>query len=189
MNTMKALPASALALIALLMLSLFTSCAGDSTPQVPAPETSLIKDAGYVAPDLAPDTLPAETLATEPAETTETAASPTAVSAEGIYVMNTTTCTGIDSHSPTGASSEFALAVGRVYLHTQIGMPASSSGTIQHVWKHNGKAISTVDLTVKGPSFRTWSYKTLSDKMAGNWTVDVLTGSGELLETVTFAVN
>lgn len=183
MKTMKALFSSALALVVILMLSLFTSCSGTESQDLPAPEASLVKTIALEDTDIieaSSDTLPAETLSVKEA---------LKVSSEGISILNATTCTAVDEHLPSGAASEFSKEVGRVYLHTQIKMPKEQSGAIQHVWKRNGKVVSTVDLTVKGPTFRTWSYKTVTEKMTGNWTVDVQTAAGELLETVSFDVN
>lgn len=183
MKTMKALFSSALALVVILMLSLFTSCSGSESQEISGPEASLIQtvsDEGNDIIEVVEDTLAAETLSVKEA---------TKVSSEGISLLKAITCTAVEAHLPTGASSEFTKEVGRVYLHTQIKMPEGESGAIQHVWKRNGKVVSTVDLSVKGPTFRTWSYKTVTEKMTGNWTVDVQTAAGEVLETVPFDVN
>jgi hypothetical protein len=186
MNPLKALFSSAIALVAILMLSLFTSCSGNESQLSVDTEAPLIETTAHTAATTQPtiEKLPAETLAVK---------EETKVSTSGISLLKATTCTAIEGHLPAGAFSEsdsyrVSQEIGRVYLHTQIKMPEGQSGTLQHVWKRDGKVVSTVDLTVKGPTFRTWSYKTITQKMTGNWTVDVQTAAGEVLETVKFEV-
>ena len=108
--------------------------------------------------------------------------------AAGIHVLKARTCTGIEQYEPVGEGTEFSTEVGRVYLYTKIGMPAGETGKIKHVWKLEGKEISTVELDVRGPNFRTRSYKTITEKLKGNWTVDVLDAGGKLLETTAFVI-
>jgi hypothetical protein len=43
-------------------------------------------------------------------------------------------------------------------------------------------------LLVKGPTYRTASYKTMNADLAGKWTVEIATENGEILEAVDFQV-
>lgn len=187
MNSLKALFTSALAIVLLCMLALFTGCS-DQEPEPQATSSAPIHTTNY-KPDLdaaSLEMLEAESLAIEAA--TEARFATKNVSSEGISVIRSATCTGISKHEPVGTAASFSLDVGRVYLYTQVEMPKTDTGLIQHVWKFNGKPISVVELKVNGPTFRTRSYKTITEKMAGEWTVDVVTESGDIIETVTFSV-
>ena len=60
---------------------------------------------------------------------------------------------------------------------------------IRMFWKHDGRIKSRVDLDVgTSPGWRTWSRKTMTASDAGDWTVEVRTWDGRLLDTVEFEV-
>jgi hypothetical protein len=94
-------------------------------------------------------------------------------------------CTEIDNREPVGVASSFSANTDRVYLHSSVRLPKGETATIQHVWKRDGNTISTVDLEVRGPRWRTRSYKTAP--ASGNWTVDIVAG-GNVLESVSFTI-
>ncbi|MEM6272112.1 MAG: DUF2914 domain-containing protein [Bacteroidota bacterium] len=104
-----------------------------------------------------------------------------------LQVAQAVTCTAIDNREPVGTASTFSNDVGRIYCYSAITLPKGEISTIQHVWKLEGKVISTVELDVQGPRWRTRSYKTITPKMAGNWTVEITAG-GNVLETLSFTV-
>ena len=118
---------------------------------------------------------------------TESGDSLPAATTASISINKAMFCTAIAEREPIGIATTFTKDVGRVYLYSQIKLPKGSHATIQHVWKLEGKTICTVDLKVRGPRWRTRSYKTITPKMAGNWTVDVMTG-GKLLESFDFQI-
>lgn len=172
MKTMKFFVSSSLALCAMIVLVLFTSCSveGKNDPianeiHTPANLASYIADAGH------PEEMPADTH-----------------KVDGMSVAKSVICSGIENREPVGIGTSFSLDVGKVWFYTRIEMPKGKSGTIKHVWKRDGKVISTVELSVKGPSFRTRSYKTITKHMKGNWTVDVVNESGNILQTDSFVI-
>lgn len=95
-------------------------------------------------------------------------------------------CTSIEDREPVGVATSFS-GVERVYFFTEI-KDAGENEMIQHVWYYNGTRLLTVDLTVSGPRWRTWSHKKVIG-MKGPWHAEVVSSSGEVLRTVSFVID
>ena len=163
MKAMKLLPASALLLIVLLTATLFIQVAKADSP---------------TTPDLFEICIPTDgTLADIPAPTHE------------IQVLRSSTCLEIDAREPAESGTQFEIADGRVYCFSEIQCPKGDPHAIKHVWKHEGKVVSSVSLQILGPTYRTWSYKTLGEGHAGKWTVEVQTASGDILDSNAFTID
>jgi hypothetical protein len=116
------------------------------------------------------------------------AAEPSAGAASGVEVPEVVVCTGVANRKPEGEGTEFAADVGRLYCFTHI-KGVSGTADIQHKWYLNDALVSTVTLTVKAASWRTYSYKTIGAGMSGSWRVDVVEGATDaVLESVAFTV-
>jgi len=77
--------------------------------------------------------------------------------------------------------------------YTAIYAPAGLRQRVSHVWRHGGRVIETVSLApVQGgrrEGYRTYSRKTsFPDAPEGRWSVDVVTGSGQLIGRLRFRV-
>ncbi|MEY3444759.1 MAG: hypothetical protein RLZZ519_3040 [Bacteroidota bacterium] len=105
-----------------------------------------------------------------------------------ISVSEAVTCHAVENHEAVDESSFFLAENGRVWLYSQVELPENSVGLIQHIWKLNGEEQHRVELLVKGPTYRTASYKTMNTDLAGKWTVEIATENGEILEAVEFQV-
>jgi hypothetical protein len=105
-----------------------------------------------------------------------------------ISIAHAVTCHAVDAHEPVDESSFFLAENGRVWLYSEVEMPENSVGLIQHIWKRNGEERHRVELLVKGPTYRTASYKSMNADLAGQWTVEIATENGEILETIDFQV-
>jgi len=84
-------------------------------------------------------------------------------------------------------------AWGGVTAYTAVYAPAGLRQAIEHVWRRNGTLLARVPLSpVQGgraQGFRTWSRRTdLTPPLAGRYTVDVLTASGQLIGRLRFTV-
>jgi hypothetical protein len=80
-----------------------------------------------------------------------------------------------------------------VVAYTAVYAPAELRQPIAHVWRHDGRVVNVVTLSpVRGgrrEGFRTFSRKsTFPDDPAGQWTVDVVTTSGQLIGRLRFSV-
>jgi uncharacterized membrane protein YvlD (DUF360 family) len=93
-----------------------------------------------------------------------------------------------------GALSAAALAAwGGVIAYTAVHAPAGLRQAIEHVWRRDGALIGRVPLSPvlggRAEGFRTWSRRAeFSPPVAGRYTVDVLTESGQLIGRLRFTV-
>lgn len=93
-------------------------------------------------------------------------------------------CTGVESRKPIGEGTEFEASAGRLYCWTKI-TAKNTPTTIKHIWFVDGKNVAEVPLSIKFPSFRTWSNKAI---WPGDWKVEVVSESGETLTSMDFTV-
>jgi hypothetical protein len=74
---------------------------------------------------------------------------------------------------------------GRVYYLTRVS-GALPGGRLLHVWYHGGEERATVELTLGGEAWRTWSYKTMHPGSKGAWRVEAVDEEGRTLHSVEF---
>jgi hypothetical protein len=70
-------------------------------------------------------------------------------------------------------------------------LTSDSPTTIEHRWYHAGQLRQTMKLTLptaRGPGFRTYSRKTISEDRSGEWTVEVRTSDGTVLREERFVI-
>jgi hypothetical protein len=103
---------------------------------------------------------------------------------EGLVVLEAAFGTDVVDRELQGQADEFEVGT-RVYLWSRLGGGQEGDGIV-HVWMLNGEEIQAIDLHVDASNWRTWSYKTLFDGMAGDWTVEIRTADGDLLGSYGF---
>ena len=101
-------------------------------------------------------------------------------------VARASICTSIADREPVGAATSFT-NVERLYFFTEI-IDAGENEVVQHVWYFKDEPLLTVDLTVNGPRWRTWSHKNIAG-MKGPWRAEVVNNKGEVLRAVSFTVD
>jgi len=82
---------------------------------------------------------------------------------------------------------------GSLVAHTAVFAPAGLNQSIAHVWRRNGEAVAIISLSpIQGgrrEGFRTYSRKAdFKGDPSGEWAVDVVTGSGQLIGRLRFTV-
>lgn len=82
---------------------------------------------------------------------------------------------------------------GGLVAYTAIYAPAGLRQPVEHVWRHRGRVVTVVRLSPvlggRQEGFRTYSRKTGFPADAGGpWSVDVVTGSGQLIGRLRFRV-
>jgi hypothetical protein len=102
---------------------------------------------------------------------------------------------GLEPVGPLGSSISAANLrdFGGVAAYTAIYAPAGLREPVFHVWKKDGRPVTTVPLSpVRGgraEGFRTYSHKTdFGPSPAGRWEVDVVTEHGQLVGRLRFVV-
>jgi hypothetical protein len=90
----------------------------------------------------------------------------------------------VDSVQSISSSS-----IHELYCFTKITASEDAESQIVHEWYRNDELVSRCVLPVRGTTWRTYSKKLVSSDMAGDWRVDVLDSTGNLLKTVKFTLN
>ena len=132
----------------------------------------------------APVEVSASAAGADAAPATENAAP---ASASTMKVIESALCTSVDNRVPAGQGSSFPSSVGRVYFWTNIegAVPPTQ---IRHIWYFKGEKMAEITLAVKYSTNRTWSYKTILPEWAGDWSVEAVDESGNVLTTASFKV-
>jgi len=105
----------------------------------------------------------------------------------GLAVAEAAVATGVVDREPQGAAETFAPAVGELYCWTKV--TGAADGTkIEHVWYHGDQEVARIAVTVNGPTWRTWTRKTIPAEWTGAWRVDIVGPDGAVLKSVSFTV-
>jgi len=108
---------------------------------------------------------------------------------DGIKVDQAFAGVGIQNKNPVDIGKSFQRSKGKVYIWSLINCTNPPS-SIKHIYYFNEQKVSEVLLDVKSPLWRTWSYKTISDKRyIGQWRVDITSAEGKVLKTIRFEIN
>lgn len=94
------------------------------------------------------------------------------------------TAAGVADRKPTGVSDSFADGV-EVFCFMKVTNPGPPRA-LRHEWWHGDTRKSSIKLTVKGPTWRTWSSRPIYG--TGAWRVDVVDEEGTVLTSVPFTV-
>ena len=105
--------------------------------------------------------------------------------AAALSVEDSTICTGVANREAVGAGTSFAVSVGRLYCFSKIA-GIQESTEIVHVWYYGDTERARISLGVNPPAWRTNSSKIIQAHEVGSWRVEILDGSGNLLETLKF---
>jgi len=94
---------------------------------------------------------------------------------------------GVEAREPVGEAQVFPADVGRLFFFTQLS-GVEGAGEVRHVWIYDGREVASVTLPAQGPTWRTWSSKTILPEYRGDWAVEVRDASGAVLATGTCRV-
>jgi hypothetical protein len=110
------------------------------------------------------------------------------LSKDELSVQEMKFCTDIVDRVPVGAGDNFSGSLEKIYCYTEVantGEPVQ----ISHAWYYNDQKVGEVFLNIgKSSAWRTWSSKKILKSWTGQWKVEVLSPSGEVLETKDFIV-
>jgi len=109
--------------------------------------------------------------------------------ANNMRVIKAVAASDVINKNPAGFSDSFQWSMEKVYIWTMIECEQPPS-SIRHTYYFKGQKVNDVELEIKSPQWRTWSYKNLLDKRyIGQWRVDITSDEGELLQSIFFEVN
>ena len=106
-----------------------------------------------------------------------------------IEVLKTAVCTDVKDRKPSGENGSFQWSMNRIYIWNLIECKDHHS-SIRHTYYFRGQKVNDIVLDIKSHLWRTWSFKTLSDKrFMGPWRVDITSTDGKLLHSVHFEIS
>lgn len=76
-----------------------------------------------------------------------------------------------------------------LFCFTRLTATEGTDSSIKHLWYRGEEKIAEYTLLVKGLKWRTYSKKRIPAGLAGEWRVEVVDESGNLLKTVKFRMN
>ena len=106
-----------------------------------------------------------------------------------LNVLKATICADVEDRMPAGVGNTFSWSTHRVYVWSLVQAKHLPS-EIRHIYYFEGRKVSDVALNVRSSSWRTWSYKTISNKRyEGSWQVDIASPEGQVLRSLYFEIN
>jgi hypothetical protein len=106
----------------------------------------------------------------------------------GILKVEKIACgAGITDRELQGQDTTFAESIEKVYCWALI-TGGSEGASVNFVWSRDGKEVVKVPINVKYPRARVYSYKSKFSGWKGEWKVDVVDGSGQVLGTTAFKI-
>ena len=112
---------------------------------------------------------------------------PAPMASAGITIEDAVIGQNVVDRVPIGTGDVFTSDVEKVYCFCKV-LGASQPTEITFNWYHQGGLKSTVKLPVRSASWRTWSSKTISPGMTGEWMVEILAADGTPLESIIFFI-
>ncbi len=93
--------------------------------------------------------------------------------------------TDIVGGQPSDFRSNIENSVAEVFFYTVLeGMTGQ---TVSHRWRHDGKVMAVAEIVVKNDPDRVWSSNKMKPEWTGSWEVEVVDGSGQVIDTQSFA--
>jgi hypothetical protein len=104
-----------------------------------------------------------------------------------VQVKDAAICQQILHREPIGTNTVFPKGIEKLFCYTRV-VGATGNTEITHNWYYQGSLQSSVVLTVDSGNWRTWSSKTISADMTGEWMVEILSKEGTPLESLIFFI-
>ncbi len=96
-------------------------------------------------------------------------------------------CRDVQEREPIDSGNSFPPGVGRLYCFTRVNGAAEPTH-VTHVWFHDDKEVHRMELNVDGPTWRTWTYKTIPPEWTGAWRVDIEDADGVIIYSLPFTI-
>ncbi|WP_457644178.1 DUF2914 domain-containing protein [Persephonella sp.] len=107
--------------------------------------------------------------------------------ASQIEVIDMKFARNVVDREPVEVAETFPPDVNRVYCWTKIKADPVPT-KIYHVWYYGDKEMAKVELEIRYPVFRTWSYKTILPQWSGKWKVVVQDEEGNRIYEKSFEI-
>jgi hypothetical protein len=160
-----------LVMLVLLAVPVLLSAQEEAAPDTA--ESAATTAAEKQAPELKTET------AEEAMEQTETEPE-VAVVETALTIESMAFCTGVEEREPVGEAAEFTSDVGTLYFWSNV-LNSGDETTVSHNWYLNGEEKASVELPARYPRNRVWSSKIIPAEWTGEWKVEVVSESGDVL--------
>lgn len=107
--------------------------------------------------------------------------------ASGINLMRAVMCESIEAYEPQHAAVTFSISVGKISSYTSFDGIKQPTHTY-HKWYRRDVLVTTKRLTLKPPSWSTYSSIQLRESDKGPWRVEIYDARNRLLKTLRFSV-
>ena len=108
--------------------------------------------------------------------------------AEGtIRIEEAVVCRAVMERTPVEGGDVFPGNVERLYFFTRVS-GGGEDDQIYHNWYYGDSQVASVPLSVRSSNWRTWSSKAILPEYTGEWTIEVTTADGQVLQKVVFLV-
>ncbi len=105
-----------------------------------------------------------------------------------LKIIEAAACSSVKNRTPQGPGDSFEWSMDRIFIWTRIKCERIPS-SIRHIYYFKGEKVSDILLNIRSSHWRTWSYKTLSNKhYIGPWRVDITSIEGKLLQSINFQI-
>jgi hypothetical protein len=108
-------------------------------------------------------------------------------SAKGMSLERAVMCEYIEDFAPRNPAVVFSIEVGKISCFTSFSDIRSSTYTL-HKWYRRDELVTSKRLTLKPPSWSTYSSIQLREADKGPWRVEILDNRSRLMKTLRFSV-
>jgi hypothetical protein len=106
---------------------------------------------------------------------------------DGMMLVRAVMCETIDNFEPVGLAVVFPVEAGKVSCYTAFKGIADTTFVI-HKWYRRDELVTTKRLTLKTPSWATYSSIQLREADKGPWRVEILNSEGQLIKLLRFSI-
>ncbi len=132
----------------------------------------------------APAPAPAASPAPKPASAVTATPAKPSVPVAGLTVTRMVIAGALQDRRPVNVGTTFPASQDKVFCYLEL-TGVTRDQKIAYVWTYGGKTETHTNQVKKSERWRTWSYKALDGKR-GDWKVDVLDESGNVLKSAAF---
>lgn len=157
------------------------------------PAAKTVKESQVVKKPVKQTTLPSPKKTGTPAMTKKATAIPAQEASQEdkgveIEVSRAAICKAVVNHEPQESATNFTKDVKRLYCFSHI-KGVKDTATIQHKWYYKDKEVGFSTLSVKSSSWRTYSYRDITEDQVGPWKVEIISdNNGNVLESLSFSI-
>lgn len=175
------------ALVGCMALMLFLAAGVVLAQQATTPAAAPAAPASKASAPAAPSTPSAPAApSAAPAPTSPAPAAKAAAPASSLTISRMDIASSVDNRQPVGIAATFPASQEKVFCYVEL-KDVPKDTTITFAWTYGNDTDKVTQQIKKSSRWRTWGNKSLAGRI-GDWKVDVLDESGEVLQSAAFKV-